>query len=238
MATPQNYRSIFRLDYPAQFRLLDSIGELADHVEKISVGRGAGRVSTTYDVSQHKVTASGELEGYRFVLNLTIKTLDGVVECPNGGAPLGAGNPILDHVDELLAKMKVQHFDRIGYRIWAIAQSPDLTFEAVKARFLNQLIFVKEAVDIFGNTDDVAVVFEASAGSERLRVATGPYRRGEFKKYFSEDPGVECGQIADVDVSQSGVAFPGLSMRKFAIRAEKKSRAIVLHLVQRQDTQG
>lgn len=228
------YKYVFRLDYGPRFELLDSIGKLAAHVDRIRSDAPGGSVQTTVELNTEKITSAGELDGARYSLNLSVTSLDGVAEFRGHGRSLGERIPLLQKAEGLLVPMGVSTFRRIGYRTFVLVTGGDLTFSRVRERIANQLRDpgASAATEALPGSalDDMAIVLEAAAGSQRIRVAYGPYRQREFRKYFSESPPVEEGMIFDIDVSQEQVELPSLKLERFARSAEERNHAMVVRI--------
>ena len=126
------FKIIFRVDFPLNFGLLDRIGYFADFIQTFVRREPFKDVTTGVDVVNQSVAGNGKLGDHTFRLNLTLASLDCIVEFTRPGLLLGESIPeLLELAELLMASAKIDKFLRIGYRAWILADGPSLKFDGI-----------------------------------------------------------------------------------------------------------
>lgn len=229
------FKTVFRVDFPTKFALLDRIGATADLIQGFVRRDPFKDVSMAVDVVGQSVTATGKMGEHSFRLHQTLASVDGTVEFTKPGLPLGASVPaLLELAESVVSSIDVAKFARIGYRAWLLAEGPDLKFQAILNEMNTRAGFLNVALSQVGTSTDIAYTVEAALrfdGPEHLRLSTGPYRNVEHKKYFSRDPDVTEGLILDMDAWQNALEMPNPNLRRFGSQAEKTFSKIAASVV-------
>ncbi len=213
------FKSIFRLDFPLAYKILDKLGEyleiINDKTREKPFSAGKGNVN----LLQHSLSHSAKVADDAFTLNLDLKTFNAVIEFQNGhDIDNLAKHPLFHFSDEVIEKLENEHsskYERIGFRSHIIVQRDELNFSTLRDYIWNcNQIFGNPITDLFSKPHDIGVIFEAKKPdeSESIRVHLGPYHEREQSKYFVLNHAVKEGLIFDIDIWQTNVSIPHLKL--------------------------
>jgi len=216
------YKAIFRLDYPMSYGIVDHLGEYLEFIQNKTdqepFSKSIGRLNTV----SHSISNDCKIGNDVFSLNLSIKSFDAVIEFQNGiDIKKLPKCPLFSLADEVIEKLEEGNrfkYDRIGFRVFLIAENPKFTFKGL-------LDLIWDCNSIFGDAllkerytekEDIALVYEAtSKDGEKIRYQCGPYQEKEATKRFSLKNDIKEGFIADIDIWQSKVTLPKLKLVSF-----------------------
>jgi hypothetical protein len=231
------YKSIYRLDFPLFFSLVDNLGMYAQLLGKETADRPFDARGIDLNLAEHKVSARLLVNNDKALVNLTLKSFDFIVEY-SGGVPLGEAfkHPIVAlgaSIIEALQKAPVQAVERLGIRHWILIERDQFAFGRLRDAIVRQVAPIRRAVSAsFQTVDDVAVTLEASAGaSARSRTSVGPYREAEQRRYFSINVPVSEALMTDIDIWQEKLEIPKISIASTAKSFERHARSVVDKLV-------
>jgi hypothetical protein len=212
------FKTIFRLDFPLAYRILDKLGEYLEliHVKTAQApfSNGKGNVNLV----EHSLSYSAKVGDDTFSLNLDTKTFNAVIEYQDGSAVNTlAKHPLFSLADEVIEKLAAEHsskYKRIGVRSLILLQKDEFDFAKVRDyMWETNNVFGKSVTDLFNKRYDIGVTFEAQSDDEEyIRVNLGPYHEREIAKYFSLKNDVKKGFIFDIDIWQGNVSIPQLKL--------------------------
>jgi hypothetical protein len=233
----QVFKSIYRLDFPLSFALIDNLGKYAEILHEKTGAVPFERQNTNVNLVEHRVASQVVVGKDVARFNLSLNSFDFVVEYRDG---LSLGNahkhPTVELATELARNLQAaptNKIQRLGIRHWILIQDPKFTYTHLRNALVSQLELVKRAVEAsFPTVEDVAATFEASAkDGTQARTSLGPYREAERERYFSLPNEIEEALIVDIDVWQAKLEIPALSLEAVAKSYERMSRRVVDKLV-------
>jgi hypothetical protein len=219
------FKTIFRLDYPLSYALVDELGQYTQMVRDHAAKPTFSKSRTNLNLVEHSLVTTGKCknEDDVFKFTLSLQSLNAVIE-HSKGAPLLElhSHPVVKLSDELASQLKFNKFERIGFRTWIIIQDRNYKFDQLKTYFMDNFgrTLSTEIKKNFDVAEDIAVVFESqnSSSKDRTRILMGPYRREEEGRYFSIALGEEIDQglIIDIDVWQEKYEVPEIHMSRLS----------------------
>jgi hypothetical protein len=222
------FKSIFRLDFPLAYKILDKLGEYLEIIDKQATEPPFTKGNGNVDLLQHSLTYNGKVGDDAFTLTLDLKTFNGVIEFLKG-CDIGelARFPLFNFADELIHKLDEDHvskYDRIGFRSLIIIEEKNFKFRPLRDYIwkLNS-IFGDALSDFFEEREDIGLVFESKEkdNSEYVRLRLGPYQKNERLKYFEATGDIEEGMILDIDMWQRKVSIPKLKLTEMVNQHQK-----------------
>lgn len=233
------FKTIFRLDFPLAYKILDKLGEYLELINSrtnqppFSDGKG------NINLLQHALSHTAKVADDAFTLNLDLKTFNAVVEF-QGGTDVDtlAKNPLFHFADEVIEKLEGEHsskYKRIGVRSYIIVQREELNFIKLRDYIWEcNKVFGEPLMHSFNLRHDIGVIFEAkSEDEEYIRVHLGPYQEREQSKYFALKNDVKEGLIFDIDIWQPNLSVPQLKLVEL-LRSHQKT---YIELVQNIESQ-
>lgn len=223
--TEKIFKSIFRLDFPLAYKILDKLGEYLEIINSEATQEpflgGQGNINTT----QHALAYTAEINRHDsekdndvFTLNLNLKTFNAVIEFPDG-CDIGRldKSPLFSLADKLIEKLQTDHspkYDRIGIRSFVLVERPEFSFEKIRNYMWESNNIYSQALNkFFPNKYDIGLVLESSnKKEENVLLQIGPYQKSERKKYFEFEHIVEEGLILDIDIYQPKISIPKLKL--------------------------
>lgn len=215
------YKAIFRLDYPISYGIVDHLGEYLEFISNKTDQKPFSESKGTLDMIAHSIVNSCKIGNDVFTLNLSIKAFDAVIEFQNGiDFQKLAKCPLFSLADEVIEKLEEGNrfkYNRIGFRVFLIAEDSKLTFNGLRDIIWNcNTTFGDALKERYTERVDIALVYEAkSKDDERIRYQCGPYQEKEAAKYFSLKNDVKEGFIVDIDIWQGKVTLPKLKLVNF-----------------------
>lgn len=224
------YKSLFRLDYPLSYSLVDRLGNHLEFLMDNSLNNKAfqniggelklGGNHTCYHYGSVKE------DNFRTVLNPT--TFNSSIEHYEGLNLKELHNhKTIKLCGKLLEEKEVlgkeSKYKRIGLRTWIIVENPLFT----KDKILNYVCQSnKESSLLLGNTfskiKDIMVTYELEGEQgTSARVSYGPYYNEEKEKYFTlkrkEDLNINISEalIFDIDIWDNMVKVPEFDLSSF-----------------------
>lgn len=221
------FKTILRLDFPMVYRLYDKLGEYLELTHLITSEKpfikGKGELNTL-NHSMHNTSKIGE---DIFTLNLDLKTFNTVVEFKDGlNISKLNKSPLFSLCSEFIKKLEddnVIKYSRIGFRSFIVIERPEYKFDKLRDYIwkANQ-VFGDTLKDIFGQKNDIAIVFESKSDQdEDIRLTLGPYQQSETSKYFNLENNIKEGLILDVDIWQTKISVPMFNLDKLINRCQK-----------------
>ncbi len=230
MVTIRTYKTIYRVDFPPYWEMLDNMGRLCELLNEETSKAGFERAELNANIVEHKITGRLRTSSAESQLTLSIKALDCLAEHKKGGSETGSfhSDPVFalaDHVIARLQASKVLSFERVGIRSWIVVEREGFGFERIRDHFVKRLSIVGDSIKTsFPETEDIGLVFESrNEEAVSVRVALGPYSADERAKYFSIDHEIGEGLILDVDVRQQKTEIPRFRMTEVSKRWERLS---------------
>jgi hypothetical protein len=237
----RTFKSIYRLDFPPLFRLLDSFGE---HLE--FVRERASQPPFENDKTQILLSTDNSNVGARLhvgkdaaAIGLSLKHFDLVVEYEEG-VELGhaSDHPAVElatHLIKSLAEERIRGIERVGMRHAILVEHEKFQFDALRDHFAKSVTPVNAAVaSVFPRLEDFSTTFEACAeDGTHLRAMVGPYRQEERERRFPLGAkGITQALIIDLDLWQTKIEMPGFSLATSARNYERMARKVVEKLVE------
>lgn len=233
------YKTIFRLDYPLAYKILDNLGGYLEFIRKRTSQKPFSNGIGNINLLQHSLRHSGKVGDDPFTLNLDLKTFNAVLEI-NNGQEIGnlSKNPLFKLADDLIEYIEIEHssnYERIGVRNYILIKDEKIKFNELNDYIWNcNKAFGYPLSQFFNQKQDIAVVFEAkSANDENIRIQLGPYKNEERPKYFSLNNEIEEGMILDIDIWQINVSLPKLKLETLVHRHEKIYNEVVKQIKQK-----
>lgn len=215
-----SYKTIFRLDYDLSFRLLDYFGQFTETVHKETSTAPFSETHTELNLSQHSFSTTAKCGNDAFKFNLSLKTLNAVIEHPQG---IDVGS-LHSHPAIKLADVVLKEFDeatlkkmqRVGFRTWLIYQDEHFKFDKIRDHLLKRNDPISQSIKKhFETPEDFCAIFECARNeSDKCRINLGPYKKEEMGKYFSLPVGIKEGFMIDIDIWQNNCELPEFSVVK------------------------
>lgn len=230
------FKTIFRLDFPLAYRILDKLGEYLEliHIKtnQNPFSEGKGNVN----LIEHSLSYNAKVADDIFSLNLDTKTFNAVIEY-QGGSELNvlAKHPLFILADEVIEKLEKEHssrYKRIGIRSYIIIQKKEFDFVKIRDYMWNSnKIFGDPLTSLFHTKYDIGVTFEAQSDNEEyIRVNLGPYHEREISKYFSLKNELKEGFIFDIDIWQGNISIPQIKLVELIHRYQKVYSELVSNI--------
>jgi len=217
------FKTIYRLDYPVSFGLVDHLGHYTQLVKEHSEKPAFTDVRSNLNLSNHTVTTAGKCGRDVFRFTLSLQTMNAVIEHEDGTSLSDlSAHPVIKLSDDVLRSLKessFNKFERIGFRCFVLVQDTKFTFEKLKKHFIENFGEMSSALNRnFDMFEDIGVVFELmnSKNNDHTKISMGPYKKTEMEKYFSIKPDVEEGLIVDIDVWQKKSEIADLNLSKLS----------------------
>jgi len=216
------YKSIFRVDFPLNYSLMDKLGDEFQFMKSITSVEPYNNIQGNVDLNSRSIILHGALGKDRFTVNQTLNSFDFIVEYNEAIDFTRLSNhPILEFTDKVIKRIGAacnDTFERIGYRSWIVIEDDKFKFASIKQQFENKnSIFCNYVNELFGVTSDLGIIIEASkADGTSIRILTGPYQQKEWIKYFSKDIKIVEGLIIDIDIYLAKVQMPNLDIKQFS----------------------
>jgi hypothetical protein len=238
------FRSIYRLDFPPSFALVDRMGEYAAFMaEEVGVNPLLQKKGTRLDLLNHVVTSNLTAGEDRAALSLTLNSFDLQVDYKVGNA-LGEAHKhaTVEFATELFRKIQglpIRSLERIGIRHWILVEDDKFEFSQIRDLIVDLLRPVRSAIATsFPTIEDVAAIFEACTDDgTHSRTILGPYRKAERERHFPWAEGgtaeIDQALIVDVDLWQSKMEIPAFSISATAKTFEKMAHSVVNKLTSR-----
>jgi len=205
------FKTIIRIDYPLNYGLLDNLGQQLEFVHQRTLDdKDYVNSKGNIDFTKHSITQVGTCKKDDYSLNLSLKTIDITVN-HNEGISLGylAKGKLFKLYGEMLKKISVRLFDRIGMRFWVILEDEKFQFDSIKEYITNSTsLFSEVFTEQFSDVSDVGLVYETLGDNQNSRVLLGPYKDKEAAKYQFLNPNVNEGLILDIDLWESKIKTP------------------------------
>jgi hypothetical protein len=222
------YKAIFRLDYPISYRIFDHLGEYLEFISNKTDQPPFFESKGVLNIVSHSIVNNCKIGNDVFTLNLSIKDFDAVIEFQDGiDIKKLPKCPLFSLADEIIEKLEEGNrskYDRVGFRVFLIAENSKLTFNGLRDRIWDCNSTFGDALlkDRYTEKEDIALVYEASSkNDEKIRYQCGPYQEKEVTKYFSLKNNIKEGFIADIDIWQSKVTLPKLKLVSFINEYQK-----------------
>jgi hypothetical protein len=227
------HKSIFRVDFPICFGIIDRLGRYSDFLHKSTRETPFVDAKSEVNLVDNTVANSGNVGDDHYRISLTVSSLDAVTEYTHG-IEVGelAKHPVFELGDAMSAEIKGDIgtvYERVGLRTWILVDDPNFAFDAIRDDLRASLPQLDGAISKeFPKPKDIGIVFEATNEHDvDVRVACGPYRASEYGKYFKKRPDLEQGFILDIDLSERKVDIPRFRFSRFAIRSESQLTHVV-----------
>lgn len=224
------YKTIFRLDYPLSYGLVDGLGHRLEFLMTNSQNKapftevgGALNLGQQYSLVHHGHYG----EHNRFSTTLGPKTFNSNIEHYKGcDLQELHSNALFKLCDKLIADKAIlseeSRFDRIGIRLWIIATDPKFTKPNILKYLCAKNDYASSVLKSESfNSDDIAITFESKHDDgTQVRVSIGPYSKVEIPKYFTlmvnPEVEVEEGLMFDIDISDYKIKVPGFNLSTFS----------------------
>ncbi|MCP4105076.1 MAG: hypothetical protein GY749_06005 [Desulfobacteraceae bacterium] len=207
------FKTIFRLDFPPAYRILDKLGEYSELIhtktDKEPFTKGIGNIN----LLQHSLSHTSKIGDDTFTINLDLKTFNSVIEFQDGlNIDKLVKVPLFGLADEIIEKLEDAYsskYNRIGFRSFIISEKKEFNFIKLRDYIWNfNKTFGNALIDHFKEKLGIAISFESkSENEENIRFQLGPYQHNERIKYFSLK---NEGMIFDIDIWQSNISVPKL----------------------------
>lgn len=229
------FKSVFRLDYPVNYIIIDHLGEQFDSLISILKKDEYKIIQPTYDVSTHSIRINAEQERFFYNLEITPVSISGDIEYKNGKIIDSSNSEkFFKAVDSVLAKIEILkkwQFDRIGLREFYLAEEINsLAFHSI----LNKILDSNKKLVLNVNPNksvvsDVALFLEIDTENGlKNNVKYGPYRDSEKRRYFRViDPMISEGLIIDLDSYLVKYNIPNFKFSEFSKRVQSRAYDIV-----------
>ncbi|WP_196795554.1 hypothetical protein [Fluoribacter dumoffii] len=200
--------------------MLDHFGKYTEIVHRETQNSPYSDAKTNINPMEHSVTSTAYYNSDVFRFNLSLKTLNALIEHEKGANLLELhSHPTLTLADKLLAHFEESSFntlDRLGFRTWIIVSDNKFTFDKVKNALVKLNAPLEHTLNKqIGKTEDICITFENQHDhGEYSRISLGPYREIEQNRYFSVPINIKEGFIMDIDVSQRKFEIRNLSLSK------------------------
>lgn len=230
------YKTIFRLDYPISFKIIDNLGEYAEFLHSDSLQKAPfvdGK--TNIDLTSHRISSTGSVDKDMFSFTLSITSLDAIIE-HGVGVDVGSlsKHPVFDLANKLLPRLEkendVMRFERIGLRTWSIIENDNFKFDRIRDYLLSKLTKFNNAIKPnFNSSEDIGIVLESKSDAGiAVRISFGPYQIAEQSKYFSlKHDSIKEGLIFDIDIWETKKEIKGLKFIELTKHYQKKMDSII-----------
>lgn len=221
------YKTIFRLDYPLNYSLIDKLGSHAEAISQEGKKMGLEQ-KLALNLPGHIVTSSGHQGEDYFMITVTPQTVVGVIE-HYSGCDLNSlhNHSVLKIGDSIVKGISGEGettFLRYGVRVWSITNG--VAFDSVLKHFGVKNNPQSDALNSSGlKLTDIGIVLESvsAENAHNARIQFGPYKQEENPRYFSlkesKDPvtiGIKEGLIIDADVWQSNNKINQFELTKYS----------------------
>ncbi len=221
------FKTIFRLDYPLSFSILDNLGKQLEFIDQNTSIPPYNKTTGNVDLINHSITHSGNINEDIFKIHLSLKSFYGMVEYHQGYKIENLSKHKLfelsDKVIKNLELKRSSNYNRIGIRSWVIIEQERFKFEQIlKLIKKSNSLFDSALTEHFPITNDIAMVFEAKSEElGNIRLGLGPYKKTEKERYFSLSPEIEEGLIMDIDIWQPKISIPNFNLIKLLKENQK-----------------
>jgi hypothetical protein len=212
----KNYKTIIRIDYPLNYGLLDNLGQQLEFVHQKTLNdKDYTNSQGNVDFTKHSIAQIGNCKKDSYSLNLSLKTIDITINYNNGIELDNLINGKLFKLyGEMLKKISVTMFDRIGMRFWIVLENKKFQFENIKNYITKSTsLFSDVFTEQFSGISDVGLVYETFSDHQNSRVSLGPYKAEEAAKYQFLNPEVKEGLILDIDIWESKLKTPEYNIK-------------------------
>ncbi len=212
---------------------MDNLGEFAQIFEDETRARPFSGANTNVNLTNRTMVGTMDVDNDRAKVGLNVTSLDTLVEHKEGSRLQGLGKHAAFRVmDLLISKLQssgVKAFERVGIRVWIIAEGGPFSFDAVRS-YIKGYVSPFESVTAanFGKTEDIGATIESVRDDgANLRMHLGPYRQAERDRYFSLEQGPAEGVIFDIDLWHKRLEVPGFRASEFVRTNCKIAGAVV-----------
>jgi hypothetical protein len=209
------FKSIIRIDYPLNYSLLDNLGQELEFIQQKTLeDKKFINSQGNIDLLNHSIRQSGKYKKDSYSLNLSLRTLDMIIIHSEGVEIefLQSGKPI-KLFGEMIKKLSVKTFERIGFRFWVIIEHDNYKFDLIKEYISNSnKLFSDTIKKQFTEVSDIALVYESHSEQDNTRISLGPYQEGEEKKYDFQSPNIKEGLIFDIDLWENKIKTPNFNL--------------------------
>jgi len=222
------YKTIYRLDYPINYSMIDKLGL---HADKIAQDAKKMNLDLTFalNLPNHIVTASGHQDEDYFMITVTPQTVTGVIEhyssCNLNDLH---SHPVVQIGGNVIKEINHNNdtvFLRYGLRVLSIS-SEGLCFESVLKNLAEKNKPQSDSLSSSEfNLTDIAMVLESVSenNDHNTRIQFGPYKQEENSRYFSLkvdkqpiDIGIKEGLIIDADIWQINNKIKDFDLPKYS----------------------
>lgn len=202
------FKYIFRLDYKRFLNLVDQFGTTIELIQNTFSGQDLKIEEQKSDSLSRNFIFRGSLSTGPFSLTLNPTTFAGNIEFENGLSPEEISkHEYVKKCNSIFSETILQnitYYERIGFRIHAISNLDIFSYKNLSSYFLQKNDYYKKIYEKnIPQVNDVGIVFESIyKEAESLRIDIGPYRELEKEKFFTIDPKIKEGLIADIDLWQ------------------------------------
>jgi hypothetical protein len=238
------YKSIFRLDYPLSYSIVDGLGHRLQFLLDRSRDKPFLNVKGGISIgNNHSLDHYGQVGNDVFKTYLNPETFNSSIEHYNGIALSDLHNhKVIKLSNELISEKPIQdsnaRYKRIGLRTWVIIDDKDLKRESILKYMCKSNKFVTDVIkDEFNAASDIATVIESQNESgAKIRIQLGPYDKSEMRKYFflsqKSEVEVEEGLIIDFDFWEERLDVPGFDLSTYCRHKSKLISSICEKTVQ------
>lgn len=221
------YKSIFRVDFPLNFSLMDRLGDEFQFMKSITSVEPYNGIQGNVDLNSRSIILHGAINKDKFTVNQTLNSFDYIVEYsePTDISRLSS-HPVLEFADKVVKRIGAacnDTFERIGFRSWIIVENENYKFENIKQQIEeNNSSYCNLVNELFGKVSDIGLIVEAKGPDDgSIRINVGPYQHEEWIKYFSKDFNVVEGLIFDIDIFHTKIQMPDFDIKQFARNVRK-----------------
>lgn len=227
------YKSIFRLDYPISFSILDRLGEHLEFIYNKMQKPDFENIKNDINLQNHSINSHGVVGEDEFNLHLSLNTFNAVIEHKEGlNITTLAKHKIFLLADDVIERLDIERnfseYERIGVRLFIIKEHPGLKFKKIldymyKLNNPFSSLFTKNSFEV----RDIGLILETKNEYDTfLKLHCGPYQENESIKYFSIQPSVKEGFIMDIDVWEKKIKIPNFKFTEFAKSSIKQVNKI------------
>ena len=212
------FKTIFRIDYPLAYRILDKLGEYAELIQLKTSAEPFTKGGTNINLLQHSLSHTAKIAENIFTLNLDLKTFNAIIEFQEGLASDKLVKiPLFKLADEIIEKLEDDHsskYRRIGLRNYIIIEREEFDFIKLRDYIWGcNTVFGNALSGHFKEKQGIALIFESESENEdNIRLQLGSYQQSESVKYFSLNNEIKEGLIFDIDIWQSDISVPKLKL--------------------------
>jgi hypothetical protein len=212
------YKSIFRLDFPLAYKILDKLGEYLELIKNKTDENPYSKGRENIDLVRHSLSHTANIGENTFTLNLDLKTFNAVIEFQDGiSVDKLYKIELFSLADEIIEKLEDDHsskYDRIGFRSYILSERKEFKFLKLRDFIwgLNEIFGVSIA-NHFEEKHDIGIVLEAKSESEEwIKLQLGPYHHNEQSRYFTLENSIREGLIYDIDIWEQKISVPKYNM--------------------------